>query len=220
MVRHFVRAGSHTGRLLVTLAVVTLSQHTLPAHADNTLLVIGDSISAAYGMDLEQGWVALLEQRLAAQQPPWRVANASISGDTTGGGVRRLPALLETHKPAVVIIELGGNDGLRGFPIPRMRDNLRAMVEAVQDSGARAVLLSMAIPPNFGKRYTDLFSASFEHVARVSGATVVPFILDGIATDSQLMQADGIHPTAAAQTLILNNVYPWLAPLIAGESSQ
>ena len=196
------------------------AQHALVADAENTLLVLGDSISAAYGMDLEQGWVTLMDRRLAAERSGWRVVNASISGDTTDGGLRRLPQLLESHQPAMVLIELGGNDGLRGFPIQRMRDNLSAMVQQAQARGAQVALLSMAIPPNFGKRYTDLFTTSFEHIAESTGATLVPFILDGIATDSQLMQADGIHPTAAAQPMIVDNVYPWLEPLIEDISQQ
>lgn len=195
-------------------------QHALAADAQHTLLVLGDSISAAYGMDLEQGWVTLMDRRLAAERSGWQVVNASISGDTTDGGLRRLPQLLESHQPAMVLIELGGNDGLRGFPIQRMRDNLSAMVQQAQARGAQVALLSMAIPPNFGKRYTDLFTASFEHIAESTGATLVPFILDGIATDSQLMQADGIHPTAAAQPMIVDNVYPWLEPLIEDISQQ
>lgn len=220
MLRPIASAGSKIKRSLVILSVLIGGQHALAADAQHTLLVLGDSISAAYGMDLEQGWVTLMGRRLAAERSGWQVVNASISGDTTDGGLRRLPQLLESHQPAMVLIELGGNDGLRGFPIQRMRDNLSAMVQQAQARGAQVALLSMAIPPNFGKRYTDLFTASFEHVAESTGATLVPFILDGIATDSQLMQADGIHPTAAAQPMIVDNVYPWLEPLIEDISQQ
>lgn len=220
MLRPIASAGSKIKRSLVILSVLIGGQHALAADAQHTLLVLGDSISAAYGMDLEQGWVTLMDRRLAAERSGWQVVNASISGDTTDGGLRRLPQLLESHQPAMVLIELGGNDGLRGFPIQRMRDNLSAMVQQAQARGAQVALLSMAIPPNFGKRYTDLFTASFEHVAESTGATLVPFILDGIATDSQLMQADGIHPTAAAQPMIVDNVYPWLEPLIEDISQQ
>lgn len=220
MLRPIASAGSKIKRSLVILSVLIGGQHALAADAQHTLLVLGDSISAAYGMDLEQGWVTLMDRRLAAERSGWQVVNASISGDTTDGGLRRLPQLLESHQPAIVLIELGGNDGLRGFPIQRMRDNLSAMVQQAQARGAQVALLSMAIPPNFGKRYTDLFTASFEHVAESTGATLVPFILDGIATDSQLMQADGIHPTAAAQPMIVDNVYPWLEPLIEDISQQ
>lgn len=220
MLRPIASAGSKIKRSLVILSVLIGGQHALAADAQHTLLVLGDSISAAYGMDLEQGWVTLMDRRLAAERSGWQVVNASISGDTTDGGLRRLPQLLESHQPAIVLIELGGNDGLRGFPIQRMRDNLSAMVQQAQARGAQVALLSMAIPPNFGKRYTDLFTASFEHIAESTGATLVPFILDGIATDSQLMQADGIHPTAAAQPMIVDNVYPWLEPLIEDISQQ
>lgn len=220
VLRPIASAGSKIKRSLVILSVLIGGQHALAADAQHTLLVLGDSISAAYGMDLEQGWVTLMDRRLAAERSGWQVVNASISGDTTDGGLRRLPQLLESHQPAMVLIELGGNDGLRGFPIQRMRDNLSAMVQQAQARGAQVALLSMAIPPNFGKRYTDLFTASFEHVAESTGATLVPFILDGIATDSQLMQADGIHPTAAAQPMIVDNVYPWLEPLIEDISQQ
>ena len=220
MLRPIASAGSKIKRSLVILSVLIGGQHALAADAQHTLLVLGDSISAAYGMDLEQGWVTLMDRRLAAERSGWQVVNASISGDTTDGGLRRLPQLLESHQPAMVLIELGGNDGLRGFPIQRMRDNLSAMVQQAQARGAQVALLSMAIPPNFGKRYTDLFTASFEHIAESTGATLVPFILDGIATDSQLMQADGIHPTAAAQPMIVDNVYPWLEPLIENISQQ
>lgn len=220
VLRPIASAGSKIKRSLVILSVLIGGQHALAADAQHTLLVLGDSISAAYGMDLEQGWVTLMDRRLAAERSGWQVVNASISGDTTDGGLRRLPQLLESHQPAMVLIELGGNDGLRGFPIQRMRDNLSAMVQQAQARGAQVALLSMAIPPNFGKRYTDLFTASFEHIAESTGATLVPFILDGIATDSQLMQADGIHPTAAAQPMIVDNVYPWLEPLIEDISQQ
>lgn len=220
MLRPIASAGSKIKRSLVILSVLIGGQHALAADAQHTLLVLGDSISAAYGMDLEQGWVTLMDRRLAAERSGWQVVNASISGDTTDGGLRRLPQLLESHQPAMVLIELGGNDGLRGFPIQRMRDNLSAMVQQAQARGAQVALLSMAIPPNFGKRYTDLFTASFGHIAESTGATLVPFILDGIATDSQLMQADGIHPTAAAQPMIVDNVYPWLEPLIEDISQQ
>ena len=220
MLRPIATAGSKIKRTLVILGVLLGGQHGLAADAEHTLLVLGDSISAAYGMDLEQGWVTLMDRRLAAERSGWQVVNASISGDTTDGGLRRLPQLLESHQPAMVLIELGGNDGLRGFPIQRMRDNLSAMVQQAQAQGAQVALLSMAIPPNFGKRYTDLFTTSFERIAESTAATLVPFILDGIATDSQLMQADGIHPTAAAQPMIVENVYPWLEPLIEDISQQ
>ena len=182
--------------------------------APKQLLVLGDSISAAYGMDLEQGWVALLQSHLESNQTDWTVINASISGDTTGGGLQRLPDLLQRHTPDIVIIELGGNDGLRGFPVKKLRDNLTALTLNSQASGATVLLLSMEIPPNFGSRYTTLFRESFAIVAGQTNASVAPFILANIALNSELMQADGIHPTAGAQPLLLANVLPYLTPLI------
>lgn len=169
-----------------------------------TILVVGDSLSAAYGMSLEQGWVALM----AAQLTNHKVINASISGETTAGALRRLPALLGEHKPSLVILELGGNDGLRGYPINRFRDNLRQLVALSSEAGATVVLLPMEIPPNYGARYTGSFRDSYPLVADQTGAILGPFILDGIATNADLMQADGIHPTAEAQPMMLANVQP------------
>ena len=179
-----------------------------------TILVVGDSISAAYGMDLEQGWVAQLQQRLDDEQRLYSVINASISGDTTGGGLRRLPPLLSEHQPAIVIIELGGNDGLRGYPIAQMRENLAQMINLATAEGAQVLLLGMEIPPNLGSRYAQLFRESFAHVAQITSAQATPFVLNDIAVNSELMQADGIHPTAAAQRQIVSNVWPALLPLL------
>ncbi len=187
--------------LVLSLATV------LPARAA-TLLVLGDSISAAYGMSLEEGWVALLERRLAERESPVTVVNASISGETTGGALRRLPDLLDTHEPTVVLIELGGNDGLRGFPIPRLRDNLSALARASSDAGADVILVPMEIPPNYGARYTESFRNTFADVAAETGARLAPFILEKVATDPALMQADGIHPTREAQPLMLDTLLP------------
>ncbi len=175
-----------------------------------TLLVLGDSISAAYGMSLQEGWVALLEEKLEQSHPGVRVVNASISGETTGGGLRRLPGLLDEHRPGVVLIELGGNDGLRGFPPARIADNLTSMASLARNAGAKVLLLSMEIPPNYGSRYTAAFRDSFRSAAEASGARLVPFLLEGVATDPTLMQADGIHPTAAAQPRLLANLLPHL----------
>ena len=148
---------------------------------------MGDSISAAYGMSLEEGWVALLAGRLAERHPDYRVINASISGETSAGAASRLPALLEEHDPAVVIIELGGNDGLRGYPVKRLRENLRTMAELSRASGAEVLLLAMEIPPNYGSRYTQAFRSSFELVAEETGSALSPFMLDGVATDRNMM---------------------------------
>jgi acyl-CoA thioesterase-1 len=165
-------------------------------------------------MSLEEGWVALLAGRLAASHPDWQVINASISGETSAGAAGRLPELLEEHAPAVVIIELGGNDGLRGYPVKRLQANLTAMVEQSQAVGAEVLILAMEIPPNYGSRYTESFRSSFALVAEATGTTLSPFMLDGVATDRSLMQSDGIHPTAAAQPLLLANVWPHLEPLL------
>ncbi len=175
---------------------------------------MGDSISAAFGMSLEEGWVALLAGRLAESHPGYQVVNASISGETSAGAASRLPALLEEHRPKVVIIELGGNDGLRGYPVSRLRENLATMAEQSQAAGARVLILAMEIPPNYGSRYTKAFRDSFATVAEQTGSTLSPFMLDGVATDEGLMQADGIHPTVSAQPKLLENVWPDLEPLL------
>ncbi len=181
------------------------------APAERTLLVLGDSLSAAYGMPHDQGWVALLEQRLAQDEAPVRVVNASISGETTVGGLARLPRLLEQHQPDVVLVELGGNDGLRGFPIRQLRDNLLRMAEMARESGATVVIAGMHIPPNYGRSYTEQFHQSFIDTAAATDALLVPFLLDNVATRAELMQEDGIHPTAEAQPVILDNLWPTLA---------
>ena len=150
----------------------------------------------------------MMQARIAASDKQYTVINASISGDTTAGGLHRLPALLEQHRPALVIIELGGNDGLRGYPLPTLRSNLTEMVTLSQHSGAKVILLPMEIPPNYGTRYTSGFSESYRQVAGQTNSVLTPFVLDGVATNTSLMQADGIHPTAAAQVMVLDNVLP------------
>jgi len=179
-----------------------------------TVLVLGDSISAAYGMSLEQGWVARLGERLSGAG--LRFVNASISGDTSAGGLRRLPDLLAEHQPELVVIELGGNDGLRGHPTTALRDNLEAMAGMAMNAGAEVLILPMEIPPNYGPRYTRGFRAAFRDAAEASGAHLGPFLLDGIATDPTLMQSDGIHPTAEAQPLIADRLQDVVAGLLAG----
>lgn len=182
-----------------------------PAQA---IVVLGDSISAGYGMQREQGWVNLLSETLIAREEPWKAINASISGETTGGGRARLPGLLEEHSPKIVIIELGGNDGLRGYPISKIRSNLAAMVDATQQAGAIPLIVSMRIPPNYGPRYTDAFDAVFAEVAQETGAAIVPFLLSDVAFTEGFMQDDGIHPTAAAQPLLLDAIWTYLDPLL------
>ena len=181
-----------------------------------TILVLGDSLSAEYGLARGTGWVRLLEQRLEARAGrKYTVVNASISGETTSGGMTRLPQLLDQHRPAIVIIELGANDGLRGLPIDAMRANLKAMAEAAGGAGARVLLVGIRVPPNYGRDYAERFHASFAEVARQTRAALAPFLLEGIADDLAMFQADRIHPNAAAQPRMLDNVWPHLAPLLA-----
>lgn len=182
-----------------------------------TLLVLGDSLSAEYGLPRGQGWVALLEARLQREKLPHRVVNASISGETTAGGRSRLPRLLAEHAPRLLLIELGGNDGLRGLPLPEAEANLRAMVRAGRAAGARVLLLGMRIPPNYGRRYSEDFAALFGRVAQAEGAALQPFFLEPIAAPEQLgrhFQPDRIHPRAEAQPLLLDGLWPTLAPLL------
>ncbi|MEP4484639.1 MAG: arylesterase [Halioglobus sp.] len=182
--------------------------------SQHTVLVMGDSISAAYGMSLEQGWVALMAGQMANTHPDIRIVNASISGETAAGGARRLPALLEEHEPSLVIIELGGNDGLRGYPVKSFRNDLRNMTELSQAAGAQVLILAMEIPPNYGTRYTASFRESYPKVALETGAVLGPFLLEGVATNTELMQADGIHPTVEAQPILLETVMPVVAELL------
>ena len=173
-------------------------------------LVVGDSISAAFGLDTAQGWVALLQKRLDQQGRSIQVVNASISGDTSAGGLARLPALLAKHRPALVMIELGGNDGLRGTPLTQLQQNLAGMISASQTSGAQVMLLGMRLPPNYGKRYTEGFAGVYEQLAATHQVPLLPFFLEGVGGVPGLMQADGIHPTADAQPRLLDNVWPLL----------
>ncbi len=173
-------------------------------------LVVGDSISAAFGLDTAQGWVALLQKRLDQQGRSIHVVNASISGDTSAGGLARLPALLAKHRPALVMIELGGNDGLRGTPLAQLQQNLADMISASQTSGAQVMLLGMRLPPNYGKRYTEGFAGVYEQLAATHRVPLLPFFLEGVGGVPGLMQADGIHPTADAQPRLLDNLWPLL----------
>jgi len=189
------------------------------AHAAGSavILVVGDSLSAEYGLKRGSGWVALLEARLAQTKMAARVINASISGDTTSGGRSRLPGLLAQHKPDIVVIELGANDALRGLPLSMTRANLDAMVQAAKASRAKVVVAGMQLPPNYGRRYGDEFAALFASVAKAEGAALVPFLLKGVADVPQaeaLFQADRIHPKEAAHPVILDNVWPVLQPLL------
>ena len=184
------------------------------APAQRTIVVLGDSLSAGYGIKVEQGWVRLLEQRLASEGYGYRVVNASVSGETTQGGLARLPRALETHKPAIVIVELGGNDGLRGLQLAASRDNLSKIIEKARSAKAQVLLVGMMIPPNYGPRYGEEFRQMFETLARKYSLAFVPFLLDQVALKPELMQADGIHPNATGQPQILENLWPRLKPLL------
>ena len=202
--------------LLPQLFAVALSTAAgLAAQADTreTILVFGDSLSAAYGMTPEQGWVALLAERLADGGRPYRVVNASVSGETTTGGRGRIARILDSHSPRFVIIELGGNDGLRGYSVASIRENLTAMVRAARARDAAVVVVGMQMTPNLGPRYTDSFRDVFGEVSASLDAALVPFLLDGIDPETML-QRDGIHPTAAAQPVLLENVWEVLEPLL------
>lgn len=200
-----------------SIAFLLVAFIAIPAVAgqQQTLLIMGDSLSAAYGVPSETAWVQRLRDRLQSNDfDNWDVVNASISGETTDGGVRRLPELLEKNTPSVVIIELGGNDGLRGFPPDVIKSNLASMIQATQDSGARAILVGMQIPPNYGQRYTRIFADIFPALSDSYNTALVPFFLEGIYNKDSLMQSDGIHPTAEAQPRLLENVWPVLRPLL------
>lgn len=189
-----------------------------PQASQPVILVVGDSLSVEYGLPRGSGWVALLEQRLAREKIAARVVNASISGDTTSGGRSRLPALLAQHKPTHVVLELGGNDALRGLPIAMTQDNLAVMTRAAKAAGARVLVAGMQMPPNYGRQYGEQFASMFATVAKNEGVALVPFFLKGVADieDSveRMFQPDRIHPNAAAQPVMLGNVWPVLAPLL------
>ena len=192
------------------LALMCMAQNA----AAGTVLIVGDSISAAFGLDTRQGWVALLEQRLRDEGFSDTVVNASVSGDTSAGGQARLPALLAAHKPELVILELGGNDGLRGQPPTQLQQNLASMIDQSRASGAKVLLLGMQLPPNYGPRYTQAFAQVYVALASEKKVPLVPFFLEGVGGKPELMQADGIHPAAGAQGRMLENVWPTLKPLL------
>lgn len=185
-----------------------------PLAQGQSLLVLGDSISAGYGIELEHGWVGLLQQRLEQRGLSYQVVNASISGETSAGGRNRLPALLQEHQPQLVVIELGGNDGLRGLPLASLQDNLAAMVQQSREQGAKVLLLGMRIPPNYGPRYSEGFFQTFQQVAGQYQVKLLEFFLQDVATVPGMMQEDGIHPTAQAQQQLLENVWPLLEPML------
>lgn len=183
------------------------------------MLVLGDSLSAGFGMDVEDTWVAMLETRLNREGYGYRVINASISGDTTSNGLRRLPRALNIHQPDIVIIELGGNDGLRGIPVETMHENLENMILKAQETGAKVVLAGILIPPNYGEKYASEFAAVYSTLANKHNLPLIPFFMEGVALDPTKMQADGIHPNESAQPLLLENVWTILAPSLPGKAA-
>ena len=180
-----------------------------------TVLVFGDSLSAGYGIDVDQSWTALLQSRLEQQGYEYRVVNASISGDTTEGGAARIGQALQTFRPALVILELGGNDGLRGIPVDRMKANFKTIIEASVESDAAVVMLGIRIPPNYGARYSQSFENVYRELAEELGVPWIEFFMDGVALNKELMQDDGIHPTAAAQSILLDNAWPIIKAALA-----
>lgn len=192
---------------LLTLAAAVSAQQ-------RTLIVYGDSLSAAYGMDEEQGWVQLLSERMQQEFPEYQVVNGSVSGETTTGGLERLPGMLAQYQPDLVILELGGNDGLRGIPVDAIRRNLTEMIHLIQASGGRVLLAGIQIPPNYGPRYTTPFYENYFDLAGEHELPLIPFLIEGIPETPELMQDDGIHPVAAAQSIILENVWVALEPLL------
>lgn len=199
--------------ILLCLALL-LSVHPALAAQPRTILLLGDSLSAAHDIELDAAWPVLLEKRLADMRPPRTLVNASISGETTSSGLARLPDLLKQYRPTLVILELGGNDGLRGLPLAEIRANLAAMMKLCRGSGAKVLLLGIELPVNYGPQYRDGLRAIYADLARNDRAGLVPFLLQGIALDPALMQPDGLHPTAAAQPRVLDNVWAALAPMI------
>jgi acyl-CoA thioesterase-1 len=198
---------------IVAAAFATLAPAAAP-EAPKTLVVLGDSLSAGYGIRPEEGWVALLERRLKQEGYGYRVVNASVSGETTDGGLARLPRVIATHHPAIVVVELGANDGLRGLPIGEMRRNLDRIVTAATAAGAKVLLIGMRMPENYGPEYTQRFAAAFAEVAKSHHAALLPFLLEQIALDESNFQGDRMHPIAAVQPQLLDSVWRALKPLL------
>jgi acyl-CoA thioesterase-1 len=201
-------------RAIRTLLLFFMLLPAAAGAAGKTILVFGDSLSAGYGLALSRGWVALLEERLRRERIDYSVANASVSGDTSAGGRARIDAALARHRPSVVILALGSNDALRGLPLAQMKSNLAAIMERSKIAGARVLLLGMKMPPNFGPDYTAAFEKSFDELARAHKAPLVPFMLEGFADDLEYFLPDRIHPNERAQPLILQTIWPKLAPLL------
>jgi acyl-CoA thioesterase-1 len=198
----------------ILLFALLLACEATASSPERTLLVFGDSLSAAYGLRADQGWPALLQKRLQQEGYGYRVVNASISGETTAGGRARLARALEQHKPALVVLELGANDGLRGLPVKDARANLEAMVVASRRAGAKVLLAGILVPPNYGPKYSDSFAQVYQQLSRELKVPLLPFLLDGVALEPRLMQEDGMHPRAEGQPRVLDNVWQYLRPLL------
>ena len=194
---------------MIMLVSTAVSQASVPV-----ILVLGDSLSAAYGIERSAGWVSLLQSRISSEGFPHRVVNASISGDTSAGGLNRLSHALDREHPSILIIALGSNDGLRGLDLGATRENLAGMIDLARADGCRPLLIGMQMPPNFGRLFTERFQHMFHELSQEKGVPLVPFLLDGVALRPELMQGDGLHPNAAAQPLILDNIWPQLYPLL------
>ena len=206
----------------MSAAILTVSAGSSLAQQDTSdtirILVVGDSLSAEYGLRRKMGWVSLLEQKLKSNIPSVELINASISGDTTSGGKSRLAALLKRHAPQIVIIELGGNDALRGLPLAMSQANLTAMVEQAQKAQAKVILVGMQIPPNYGREYSQTFKNMFTEIAMAKQTSLVPFLLEGFGPQSEMFQADGIHPNESAQPIMMETVLKVLLPVLKGSS--
>ena len=211
VLRTFLRIA---GACALAMGLLLIGLQGATAAHTRTILVFGDSLSAAYNLRIDQGWVALLQKRLQAQGYGYETVNASISGETTSGGLARLPRALALHRPAIVILELGANDGLRGLPLEQTRDNLAQMIELAERAGAKVLLIGIRLPPNYGPRYGDEFAMIYGELARRLHLPLVPFLLQGVALNPQLMQSDGLHPDAAGERPVLDTVWRYLAPLL------
>ena len=196
------------------LFAVIVSLMPMTAVAKPIIVVLGDSISAGYGIEIEEGWVALLQKKLIATNRNYSISNASISGDTSAGGLARIDQILTAYKPAIVLVQLGANDGLRGLSQVQMKNNLAGIVRRAQKAGAKVILLGMKIPPNYGKRYVELFYNVYPQLAKELDVPIVPFILEDIVLNKDLMQADGLHPNAKAQPILADKIEPYLFPLL------
>jgi acyl-CoA thioesterase-1 len=205
-------------RVSIFILLLWFGAGPVSAADTRTILVLGDSLSAGYGIDRDSGWVTSLQHKLDAEEQPYHVINASISGDTTRGGLQRLPQALQQWSPAIVIIELGGNDGLRGLSLKSMSSNLDRMIQISREAGAGVLLVGIRLPANYGKAYGDRFHDIYSDLAHRHGVPLLPFLLDSVAEHKELMQADGIHPRASGQAIMMENVYRYLQPMLRGTS--